>query len=176
MNSRNNPPILGLSTLQIEIDVSDIKNQIQADQSSCNHIFVAPEKGKRKCCRCKEQLPVSQFNKDRSKKSGLQSKCRVCSNAEVVSWRRTKRLMAEKIPRTRRPPGARKRGGPKNYKDFGSTQHDVFERGYREEGMDVRERRHLSTHQSYSSRVMQHNSEKLEILADEILRKNQEIK
>ena len=173
MNSRNNLPILGLSTLQTEIDVSDIENQIQVDQTSCSDVFVAPEKGKRKCCRCKEQLPVEQFNKDRSKKSGLQSKCRKCSNVEVVSWRRTKRLMAEKNHQTRRPPGKRKRDKPKNYKDFGSTQREYFERGYRDEAMNVRKQRHIHTSQSYSSQSVQRKSDYLEKLADKFLKENQ---
>lgn len=32
----------------------------------------------KRCYRCKEVKPVSEFNKNRSKKDGLQGECRVC--------------------------------------------------------------------------------------------------
>lgn len=37
---------------------------------------------KKKCSKCKETLPSTEFNRDNAKESGLQGKCRVCGNAE----------------------------------------------------------------------------------------------
>lgn len=36
------------------------------------------EKGTKVCSRCRRELPVNEFNKDKSKKDGLDAYCRKC--------------------------------------------------------------------------------------------------
>lgn len=39
------------------------------------------------CCYCKEKKNASNFSKDKSKKSGLSSRCKKCENEKVRLWR-----------------------------------------------------------------------------------------
>jgi hypothetical protein len=173
MNSQNSLPILGLSTPPVEIEISDSKNQIQVDQSASIDVFVAPLNGERKCCKCKSHLPENQFNRDRSKKSGLQSKCRRCSNACVESWRSNKRLLADERPSAHQPRAKVKKQKSKAFTKGADTQSVMKERALRDEGLTVRNRRHVPTQQRLRSQSMLHNSDYLEKLADKFLKDNQ---
>lgn len=53
------------------------------------------------CCRCKNSKPLSEFNKNRTKKDGHQPYCRVCHNAADRKWYvdNDKRRLSEKINR-----------------------------------------------------------------------------
>lgn len=40
----------------------------------------------KRCCRCKEEKPISDFSKNRSSKDGLQPTCRSCCKENMASW------------------------------------------------------------------------------------------
>jgi hypothetical protein len=172
MNSQNNPSTSGLSMPPVEIEISDSKNQIQVDQLPSIDVFVAPLNGGRKCCKCKSYLPETQFNRDRSKKSGLQSKCRRCSNTCVESWRNKKKLLADERLNTHLPRAKTKKRKTKSFDKGANIQSVMKERALREEGLNVRNRRHVPTQQRLRSQSMQHNSDYLEKLADRFLKDN----
>lgn len=173
MNSQNSLSTSGLSMPPVEIEISDCKNQIQVDQSPSIDVFAAPLNGARKCCKCKSHLPETHFNRDRSKKSGLQSKCRKCSNTCVESWRSNKRLLADKRPNAHQPRAKVKKRKTMALTHGAGTQSVLKERALREEGLNVRNRKHVPTQQRLRSQSMQHNSDYLEKLADKFLKDNQ---
>lgn len=39
------------------------------------------------CPKCSQDLPLTDFNKNRSKSDGLASQCRICTNGQSASWR-----------------------------------------------------------------------------------------
>lgn len=47
------------------------------------------EKGTKVCSKCKRELPISEFNKDKSMKDGLHSQCRNCKNEIKKRYRKS---------------------------------------------------------------------------------------
>jgi len=174
INIQNNIPISVLSPPQIESEPFHGQNKAEEDHSSSSEIFVRPSKGLRKCCNCKELLLEIMFNKDRSKKSGLQSKCRQCSNACVELWRSKQSPLLEKKPRVNQRHARVKRVVTKPSTYAMKRHRDLHEMSLLDEGLTVNNRMHLATKQKSASPSMQQKSDDLEKWADEILRNNPE--
>jgi hypothetical protein len=62
--------------------------------------------GMKRCCHCKQILPVSEFNKAAGAKDGLQSACRSCISELNKEYSKTR-------PKRRKDPSERKTPGPK---------------------------------------------------------------
>ena len=169
---QNNTSMIGLSMPPIELELSHENNQRQTSQLVNSYSFVPPPGGERKCCHCKELLPSNQFNKDRSKKSGLQSKCRRCSNSCVESWRtKNASLRAAKSAPPKRPRRVKSTSKNRIVRSY-DTQRREEERAVQDEGLNIRNRRHVSTKQRYRSRLALQKGDHLERLANEILKTN----
>ena len=143
MNIQNKIPIPVLSPPQIESEPFHSQNKAEEDHSSSSEIFVRPSKGLRKCCNCKELLLENMFSKDRSKKSGLQSKCRQCSNACVELWRSKQSPLSRKKPRVHQRQARVKRAETKPFTYTMKRHRDLYEKSLLDEGLTVRYRRHV---------------------------------
>lgn len=42
----------------------------------------------KRCSKCKEVKLISEFNKDKSTKDGLEGRCKICDREKVKSWRK----------------------------------------------------------------------------------------
>ena len=54
---------------------------------------------KRTCTKCKRELPISSFSKDRYRKDGLKPWCKSCANASMKAWRTRNREAFNKASR-----------------------------------------------------------------------------
>ncbi len=124
----------------------------------------------RRCWKCQLELPKSEFSKDESRKSGLQSKCKGCSNRSVSSWRKQK---GDTFTREVNGVPAEPRVTRKKQTSSGiwsHTKNRLEEQRLRQDGLNVRNRMHLSTKQLGLSRSIQSTQRELEREADSWLK------
>lgn len=55
----------------------------------------------KRCSRCKQEKPVTEFQKDRSRKDGLQPRCRECQNAVTLAHSRRPEVRERMYARNR---------------------------------------------------------------------------
>lgn len=46
----------------------------------------------KRCGKCKEQKPITDFHKDKNRADGYQNQCKVCKNAILKNWRSPQRV------------------------------------------------------------------------------------
>lgn len=119
-----------------------------------------------RCCwSCKNLLDIEEFARDRSRKSGRQSKCRRCSSRLVAAWRhRTGPRQKEKSPRRR---DTRARQAPVRASRGTVTRQE--ESRLRDEGLTIRDRIHANLQQRPVSGAVGRQHSRLEAEADRIL-------
>jgi hypothetical protein len=144
-----------------EQNIGDIGNS----DSGC--ISQTPS-GLRRCWKCKSNLPRSNFSKDKSRKSGLQSKCKKCSNKRVHEWRHSK--VADPTRPTRKRLAKRNKAPSQDSIGYLDPVRDESQlQMYLQDGLNIRNRKHLSTKQQATSRAQKLHQDELERQADELL-------
>lgn len=90
----------------------------------------------KKCCRCKRELPVSSFHKDRSKKDGLNGMCKECMKEQNKKYYEEKReeirIYFKERRRKLKRKATRKRAREKREKLIGQLPNTLTEKQWHE--------------------------------------------
>jgi len=142
----------------------EIENNKQ-EEKKCINISHTQE-GLRRCWKCQQILDFSCFNKDRNRTTGLQSKCRRCSNQGVNEWRKVR-------PENPRPPKLRTKTsgnkGNSSSPQLPSTLPESQWGIYKGIGMNFRDRKCITTKQQAISKYEELRQKELLDEADKLL-------
>lgn len=51
----------------------------------------------KRCGRCKQEKPITDFHKDKNRLDGYQNQCKICKNAILKNWRSPHRVDNQQI-------------------------------------------------------------------------------
>lgn len=110
------------------------------------------EKGTKVCSKCKRELPISEFNKNKNSKDGLYSYCRQCASERTSEYYKNNKehikTVVREYQRTEKGKEVAKRSNDKHHNTFNGTERScrgkshIVKRDYEltEEQLQKRER------------------------------------
>lgn len=81
------------------------------------------EKGTKVCSRCRRELPVSEFNKNKRNKDGIDNKCRQCASEYYKNNKEHVKTIVREYRMTEKGKIAHKRSNDKIINTFGRVGH-----------------------------------------------------